>query len=91
MADDPPAVFDDENPEWTQAMFDRSRGPESLSSDVLAAFPNTRTRGPQKAARKRLVSLRLDPDVVEHFRETGAGWQSRINAVLRAAVDKKAG
>jgi uncharacterized protein (DUF4415 family) len=32
------------------------------------------------------VSLRLDPDVLEHFRATGPGWQSRINAALRKAV-----
>jgi uncharacterized protein (DUF4415 family) len=35
---------------------------------------------------KRQVTLRLDPDVVEHFRRQGRGWQSRINAVLRAFV-----
>jgi len=29
------------------------------------------------------VSLRLDPDVLAHFRGTGPGWQSRINAALR--------
>jgi uncharacterized protein (DUF4415 family) len=27
--------------------------------------------------------LRLDPDVVAHFRRSGRGWQSRINAALR--------
>ncbi len=32
---------------------------------------------------KRLVSLRLDQDVVDAFRARGPGWQSRINAVLR--------
>jgi uncharacterized protein (DUF4415 family) len=35
---------------------------------------------------KRQVTLRLDPDVLEHFRRQGRGWQSRINAVLRAFV-----
>jgi uncharacterized protein (DUF4415 family) len=29
------------------------------------------------------VSLRLDPDVIAHFRRGGRGWQSRINAALR--------
>jgi uncharacterized protein (DUF4415 family) len=32
------------------------------------------------------VTLRLDPDVVEKFRATGKGWQSRINAELRKAL-----
>lgn len=49
-----------------------------------AADINRRLRGrPRLEAPKRLVSLRLDPDVVERFRATGPGWQSRINEVLR--------
>ena len=39
-------------------------------------------RGPQKAATKDRIGLRLDREVVEHFRATGPGWQSRINDVL---------
>jgi len=38
---------------------------------------------PPSPVRKRAVSLRLDPDVVAHFRRSGRGWQSRINAALR--------
>ena len=34
--------------------------------------------------RKRAISLRLDPDVVDWFRNTGPRYQSRMNAVLRA-------
>ncbi|NAZ37180.1 BrnA antitoxin family protein [Rubellimicrobium sp. CFH 75288] len=45
-----------------------------------------RGRGrPKSAAPKVQVSLRLDPDVLEKFRATGPGWQSRINAALREA------
>jgi uncharacterized protein (DUF4415 family) len=29
------------------------------------------------------VSIRLDPEVLAHFRRSGRGWQSRINAALR--------
>lgn len=42
-------------------------------------------RGPQKSPTKQQVTLRLDRDVVERFRSTGAGWQRRINEVLRKA------
>jgi len=38
---------------------------------------------PKSAAPKEAVSLRLDPDLLQHFRATGRGWQSRINAALR--------
>jgi uncharacterized protein (DUF4415 family) len=36
---------------------------------------------------KQQVTLRLDPDVLAKFREGGPGWQGRINAALRAAVE----
>jgi uncharacterized protein (DUF4415 family) len=32
---------------------------------------------------KESVTIRLDPDVLEYFRRPGAGYQTRINAVLR--------
>lgn len=35
---------------------------------------------------KRQVTIRLDVDVLEHFRRGGRGWQSRINAVLKSFV-----
>ena len=43
-------------------------------------------RGPQKEPVKERIGLRLNKDVVDHFRRTGPGWQSRINAVLAAHV-----
>ena len=44
--------------------------------------------GPQRTPVKRQVTLRLDQDVVAKFRETGTGWQSRINAALRLAAPR---
>jgi uncharacterized protein (DUF4415 family) len=38
---------------------------------------------PKKDAPKEAVNIRLDPDVLVHFRATGPGWQSRINTALR--------
>jgi len=35
---------------------------------------------------KELVSIRIDPDVLEWFRQQGARYQTRINAVLRSYV-----
>jgi uncharacterized protein (DUF4415 family) len=34
---------------------------------------------------KKSVHLRLDQDVVDKFKATGPGWQTRINDVLKAA------
>jgi uncharacterized protein (DUF4415 family) len=34
----------------------------------------------------RRVTILLDPDVIEHFKAGGRGWQTRINAALRKAA-----
>ena len=44
-------------------------------------------RGPQKKPTKKLVSLRLDQDVIDHFRSQGQGWQTRVNEVLRKEAE----
>lgn len=44
-----------------------------------------RARGPQKAPTKVSVTLRLDSEIVERFRASGKGWQSRINDILKCA------
>lgn len=36
---------------------------------------------------KTPMSLRIDPDVLEFFKSTGKGFQTRMNAVLRAYME----
>ena len=38
---------------------------------------------------KKAVSLRIDPDVLDFFRSQGKGYQTRMNAVLRAYMEAK--
>ena len=45
-----------------------------------------RTRGKQQAPTKKHISIRLDADLAEHFRNSGPGWQTRLNDTLRRAV-----
>ena len=33
------------------------------------------------------ISLRLDEDIINYFREEGKGYQSRINAILKAYMN----
>ena len=40
-------------------------------------------RGPQKAATKERITIRLSPEVVQPFRDTGDGWQTRVDAALK--------
>lgn len=77
--------IDDDNPEWTDQDFKDARPPhEVLSPEVLAAFP--KTRGPQKTPTKIPVSIRLSPEVVEHYKAGGPGWQARIDETLKKAI-----
>jgi len=76
----------DDAPEWTAEDFARAR-PLSDFPDLKAALERARgQRGPQKAPTKERVALRLDRDIVEHFRQGGPGWQTRINDALAALV-----
>ena len=83
----PPIVFDDDNPEWSDAVA-RAR-PIGDFPALAAAFPGgAKPRGRPKGSitsEKSLVSLRIDNDILERFRATGPGWQSRINDALRQA------
>ena len=47
-------------------------------------------RGLQPIPPKALISLRVDADVLEWFKAQGAGYQTRMNAVLRAFKEASA-
>ena len=64
-------LVDVDAPAWTPEMFARAVVKRGLDS------PPTKT----------LLSLRVDSDVVEWFRAQGRGYQSRMNALLRAYMD----
>ncbi|MBI4081048.1 MAG: BrnA antitoxin family protein [Candidatus Lambdaproteobacteria bacterium] len=75
--------------ELTRADIRRFRPPaDVLPADLVTVLPKRKPgeRGPQKAPTKEQVTLRLDHDVLEHFKATGAGWQTRINRTLRDAI-----
>jgi uncharacterized protein (DUF4415 family) len=67
----------EEIPELTDEWFGKA---DLLVGDAL--IRRGRGRTPANAP-KKLVSLRLDQDVIDRFRAGGPGWQSRINAALR--------
>jgi uncharacterized protein (DUF4415 family) len=81
-----PELVDDDNPEWTQADFDNavpfSRLPEHVKSILLGA-PRGR---PKSMAPKQRATVRLDADVLAALRAEGRGWQTRLNARLRALL-----
>jgi uncharacterized protein (DUF4415 family) len=64
-------VRDRDAPEWTPEMFGRA----------------VARKGLKPVPRKALLSLRVDADVIEWFKAQGAGYQSRMNALLRAYME----
>lgn len=79
--------------------YDRALSPEELAaipddeidtSDIPELdekfWKNARVVDPQN---KTAISIRVDQDILEWFRSQGRGYQSRMNAVLRAYYEAK--
>ena len=58
-----------------------------LSDAELAHLRPARGR-PKAAIRRPMLSMRVDPDVLAHLRASGKGWQTKVNALLRRAVEQ---
>jgi uncharacterized protein (DUF4415 family) len=76
----------------TAADFRRMRPAREVLPKLIGAKATAellRPRGrPPKENPKAQVTLRLDAEVVKHFKAGGPGWQTRINAVLKRAAAK---
>ena len=77
-----PELIDEENPEWTDEMLKQSVRFDALPESLKAKLKSP-PRGPQKAPTKVATTIRLSPDVMDAFKATGTGWQTRIDAALR--------
>ncbi len=71
----------DDAPRLDRDWFDRA--------EIKEGEKLVRPGRPKAAAPKEAINIRLDPDVVAHYRATGPGWQSRINKDLRRAAKLK--
>jgi len=80
-----------------KGFFSRFTRPEPARTPDTAPVPATgefteivraiaRQRLPE-APRKAAISLRLDAEVLDWFKARGPGYQTRINAVLRAYME----
>jgi uncharacterized protein (DUF4415 family) len=60
------------------------------AAQLKAMVPLKAVRGrPPLESKKQLVSVRYSPEVLEFFRATGAGWQSRMDGVLKEYIQKR--
>ena len=71
-------VDPDDAPELTDEHFERA--------DIYHGEKLIRRGRPKLERPKQAVKLRLSADVLEHFRATGPGWQTRINDMLERHV-----
>jgi uncharacterized protein (DUF4415 family) len=84
--DDYETAHGEDIPEITAKQIAGAR-PLSHFPELTGLFEKARgQRGQQKAPVKERIGLRLNAEVVEHFRKTGPGWQARINDVLAEHV-----
>ena len=84
-------VPDEESPELTEEFFRNARPVREVMPELIEAAERLRVRlGRPKLERpKEHVTLRLDPVVVDAFKEDGPGWQGRINETLLRVVKRR--
>ncbi|NMG50571.1 hypothetical protein GO613_20960 [Azoarcus communis] len=74
-----PEMIDEDNPEWTDEQVR-----QAVRLDALPESLQLRLRGrPRAAVTKERITIRLSPDVLQAFRATGDGWQTRMDAALK--------
>ena len=75
---------DPDVPELDEEWFKRARPATEVVPHIVER--HRRPRGKQKAPTKEKITLRIDADIADHFRDSGPGWQTRLNNALRKAI-----
>ena len=79
---------DTEDFEWTGAELKASKKINSLPKSLQQKLASRKTRGAQTAPTKISTTIRLSSEVVESFRATGAGWQTKIDLALKQWLEE---
>lgn len=74
-----------DNPEMTEAEIAELRPFREVFPDLADAIDRKLGR-PKAESPKKAISIRLDQEVIDRFKASGDGWQSRMNEALRKAV-----
>ena len=78
---------DPDAPEATDAQLDQAKPFDEAFPALADTMRRNMAGRPQsKTPKKVAVSLRLDPEVIDRFKASGPGWQTRMNNALREAV-----
>ena len=86
---------DNDNPVWTAEDLVKARPASEVLSQL---FSPERTQSlltprgrPKAEVTKVRVGIRLSPEVIAHFKASGDGWQTRIDAALRQFIAEHPG
>ena len=60
-----------------------------LHAALMAEIAKRKAGRPKAAVTKQTIAIRLDPDVLEAFKATGPGWQTRMNQALREWIERQ--
>ncbi len=74
-------------PPETRRPTDPRKAAEAMFKPAPPKLPEPAAKPAALPGVKESVTLRLDQDVLEFFREEGPGWQDRINLALRKAIE----
>ena len=90
-----PELIDDDTPEATDQWFAKARLAKDLLPGLLGEAAAQEMLKPKRgrpasAQPKQHVNIRLDADIVQSFRRTGTGWQTRLNNALREWLSSRA-
>ena len=83
------AEDDPDNPPLTEEDWKRMRPAHEVHPHLVRKSLLRRRGRPKLAEPKQQITLRLDPEVLDHFRKGGSGWQTAINDTLRKAVSRR--
>jgi uncharacterized protein (DUF4415 family) len=82
------ALADPDSPYLGDRPSSQMRPAAEVMPELVARYRGQ--RGPQKVRPvKKQVTLRIDPDVLEHYKRLGPGWMARMNDVLRKGAGLK--
>ncbi len=84
---DPNTPYDPNDPKavaafWKDAVVTRGGGYAAVQA-ALAAKRLPGQRGPGKRPPKVSINIRLSPEVLEAFKSTGDGWQTKVDGALK--------
>jgi len=84
----PPPDFDDDAPELTDDEIRELRPARELFEELGIPMPIPRGR-PKLEQPKQSVTIRIDAEIVDYYKEAGPGWQTRMNEDLREGARRR--